>query len=769
MLKKILRVLFSISLLFAVNNVRSAEILLNHILQNLPQYIETIEAIAHTLPGIYEQYKLSQPTGRLATTEIKLNKNQLRSFGESVGLPIEFVNQSIVTANNIKLDVEIDNSTNLASVKIGFPVVSLQLSPTYGLADSTSHSIPISQYDLRIRDKIQIRSQFLRMHQANVEKAFNYQPSQEDILDARNQQVFNNMKVDKSVAFEYLIKMEQFCELLICTNSTDSDKRIQARLALPFSLDHGPMYEEKRNAIAFLTQYFYDNDLKVKTEIIPELTDKIVSLLARINKAQRDNPELYNDVYQGLHNSEFTHISPMIAKLLEKAKANNLYDIEKYPINPNFNPTNYWHFWRNNWSFACNVMDNEENFKLAQKVSDLVSAFDIDQEANYKKAEAIFIENVNNPIITQTYQSLKNKYQIKISKAFDEFKNDPLFKTIDASNEVKQFDKHYELYLLLHKRHQLKTSYMEIFGIPQKLNPNYAATVDKVLYELIGSMLNPQKQEAILLKIAQNKSLSPEVYKTFYLDNGILKSYRHHPFAKVFQLNFNLDENNQNKVTLCINKALSYKSKSEKEAQIIRNVIGLIDQANKNPKAAEPCLEVTQCSIEALNGNKEFEFLLSKPEQLKPQDIMEAYKKIQQKKKAKLIPTNLNDSSSTSPSPEDPEKFKDKDKKHKYGIYKDAPYHKKQGNAVKSKAPTNGQEAVDNSIPFTTKGSTGYQRRLAVQGKDEFVVLDETLRNEFHGHVRTWDELEEDMQRAFQRNGLTNSSGRIIKKIISKL
>jgi hypothetical protein len=65
-----------------------------------------------------------------------------------------------------------------------------------------------------------------------------------------------------------------------------------------------------------------------------------------------------------------------------------------------------------------------------------------------------------------------------------------------------------------------------------------------------------------------------------------LKSYRHHPFAKIFQLNFNLDENIQNKITLYANKALSFKPKSEKEAQIIKNVINLIDQANKNPKAA---------------------------------------------------------------------------------------------------------------------------------------------------------------------------------------
>jgi hypothetical protein len=45
----------------------------------------------------------------------------------------------------------------------------------------------------------------------------------------------------------------------------------------------------------------------------------------------------------------------------------------------------------------------------------------------------------------------------------------------------------------------------------------------------------------------------------------------------------------------------------------------------------------------------------------------------------------------------------------------------------------------------------------------EIVVLDQTSEGEFHGHVRTWDELTSQMQNALKEAGLTTSNGAIIK------
>ena len=77
-------------------------------------------------------------------------------------------------------------------------------------------------------------------------------------------------------------------------------------------------------------------------------------------------------------------------------------------------------------------------------------------------------------------------------------------------------------------------------------------------------------------------------------------------------------------------------------------------------------------------------------------------------------------------------------------VYVDVKYHHK--NSVggkfggKSKAPKDGQKALDQSVPFKTKGSQRYERRIGVED-DYYVIFDEHRPGEFHGHICTWEEL----------------------------
>jgi hypothetical protein len=69
------------------------------------------------------------------------------------------------------------------------------------------------------------------------------------------------------------------------------------------------------------------------------------------------------------------------------------------------------------------------------------------------------------------------------------------------------------------------------------------------------------------------------------------------------------------------------------------------------------------------------------------------------------------------------------------------------GGGDNSKEPENGQEALDNSVPIkpTTDRRVGYDAE-----NDEIVVLDKTSEGTFHGHVRHWKGLTEEMKNARQ-------------------
>ncbi len=90
-----------------------------------------------------------------------------------------------------------------------------------------------------------------------------------------------------------------------------------------------------------------------------------------------------------------------------------------------------------------------------------------------------------------------------------------------------------------------------------------------------------------------------------------------------------------------------------------------------------------------------------------------------------------------------------------YGSYQKAPYHNA-GNPVKSAAPINGQAALDNSVSI---GSTT-ARRIGVSD-GQIVVLDQTSSGIYHGHVRNWGDLTQQMKNALMKAGMVTRKGKI--------
>ena len=96
--------------------------------------------------------------------------------------------------------------------------------------------------------------------------------------------------------------------------------------------------------------------------------------------------------------------------------------------------------------------------------------------------------------------------------------------------------------------------------------------------------------------------------------------------------------------------------------------------------------------------------------------------------------------------------------------YEPAPYHSKTGNNIKSPAPTNGQDVLNNSVPIGNNTS----RRVGVdKTTGEYVVFDKHADGTYHGHTRPWSgnkgtALTTDMQNALIKAGLTNRKGKIL-------
>jgi filamentous hemagglutinin len=92
--------------------------------------------------------------------------------------------------------------------------------------------------------------------------------------------------------------------------------------------------------------------------------------------------------------------------------------------------------------------------------------------------------------------------------------------------------------------------------------------------------------------------------------------------------------------------------------------------------------------------------------------------------------------------------------------YEPASYHGKVDNATKSRAPTNGQDTLDVSVQVKPTSP----RRVGMDSETgDFVVFDKTRENVYHGHVRSWEDLHPDMQRALQDAGMVNRRGKLLR------
>jgi len=84
-----------------------------------------------------------------------------------------------------------------------------------------------------------------------------------------------------------------------------------------------------------------------------------------------------------------------------------------------------------------------------------------------------------------------------------------------------------------------------------------------------------------------------------------------------------------------------------------------------------------------------------------------------------------------------------------------------------SPGPVNGQDALDTSVSVKDISP----RRVGIDSKEgDFVVFDRTRSmphpndgDPYHGHLRTWDDLHNDMRNALIKNGMTDKRGRIYR------
>jgi hypothetical protein len=103
-----------------------------------------------------------------------------------------------------------------------------------------------------------------------------------------------------------------------------------------------------------------------------------------------------------------------------------------------------------------------------------------------------------------------------------------------------------------------------------------------------------------------------------------------------------------------------------------------------------------------------------------------------------------------------------KESKYPHGKYENEPYHHKNSNGRKSRCPKNGQQALDNSIPFKGEG----KRRVSMED-DEFVVLHphRTEIGLFHGYRCGWEKLSPEAQETLRLARWVNHKGKILLRM----
>jgi hypothetical protein len=82
-------------------------------------------------------------------------------------------------------------------------------------------------------------------------------------------------------------------------------------------------------------------------------------------------------------------------------------------------------------------------------------------------------------------------------------------------------------------------------------------------------------------------------------------------------------------------------------------------------------------------------------------------------------------------------------------------------------APTNGQNALDNSVQYSRDVEGRFGGRVGIDPETgEIVVMMNNGHIEgqdpkYHGHVRSWDELNQEMKNALIRNKMAKPNGRL--------
>ncbi len=93
--------------------------------------------------------------------------------------------------------------------------------------------------------------------------------------------------------------------------------------------------------------------------------------------------------------------------------------------------------------------------------------------------------------------------------------------------------------------------------------------------------------------------------------------------------------------------------------------------------------------------------------------------------------------------------------------YEPAPYHGTKDRFFKSKGPSNGQNALDVSLQVKSTSS----RRIGIDyNSKEFVIFDETGKGSgiYHGHVRTWEDLTQEMRNTLTEAKMADKNGKIL-------
>ena len=96
-----------------------------------------------------------------------------------------------------------------------------------------------------------------------------------------------------------------------------------------------------------------------------------------------------------------------------------------------------------------------------------------------------------------------------------------------------------------------------------------------------------------------------------------------------------------------------------------------------------------------------------------------------------------------------------------HGTLEPSPKHGPEKLGEASAGPKDGQGALNSSVQVKETSP----RRVGVDQKNsEIVILDQTSKGKYHGHVRTWKELDDKQRNALINAGLTDKKGRILSQ-----